>query len=89
MEIEFDPIESARNEANAALDSGSRLGCFVGRTVEVVDDRHEYGELRVRAIGEVEGDVLVVTYTDRDGVRRIISARDANREERVLWQSYE
>ena len=71
------------------MDSASRLGVFLGRTIEVVDDRYDYGEVRVKAIGEVEGDVLVVAYTDRNGFRRIISARDANSKERALWLSSE
>ncbi|MEJ0050817.1 MAG: BrnT family toxin [Methylovirgula sp.] len=34
-------------------------------------------------------DILFVTYTDRNGeIRRIISARKANRKERLLWQSF-
>ncbi len=45
------------------------------------------GEVRVRAIGAVEGLVLVVIYTDRDDVRWIISARLANRKERALWHA--
>lgn len=40
------------------------------------------------ALGEAEGIVLAVTYTDRGDVRRIISARLASRKERALWQSF-
>lgn len=58
---------------------------FEGRVLSQADDRQDYGEVRVRAIGEVDGIVLVVVYTDRDDVRWIISARKANRKERALW----
>ena len=58
---------------------------FVGRTLTQVDDRRDYGEVRVKAIGEVGGYILAVIYTDRDEVRWIISARLANRKERNLW----
>ena len=54
-------------------------------TIEVVDTRHNYGEVRIRAIGETAGMALVVIYTDRDDIRRIISARAANRKERAQW----
>jgi uncharacterized DUF497 family protein len=47
--------------------------------------RRAYGELRVRAIGETRGRSLVVVFTDRADVRRIISARVANRKERAVW----
>jgi uncharacterized DUF497 family protein len=56
--------------------------------VEWPDRRLNYGEDRVIALGEINGLVLVVVYTDRPGVRRIISARRANRKERDLWQSF-
>jgi uncharacterized DUF497 family protein len=58
---------------------------FEGRVLTQIDDRHDYGEVRIKAIGEVDGIVLVVVYTDRDDVRWIISARKANRKERALW----
>jgi len=51
------------------------------------DDRRDYGEARVRAIGEVDGVVLHVVFTDRGDVRRIISARLADRKERARWHA--
>ncbi|HWL18486.1 MAG TPA: BrnT family toxin [Bradyrhizobium sp.] len=58
---------------------------FEGRVLTQIDDRQDYGEIRVKAIGEVDGVVLVVIYTDREDVRWIISARKANKKERALW----
>jgi uncharacterized DUF497 family protein len=60
---------------------------FLGRVLIQVDSREDYGEVRVKAIGEVSGIVLVVIYTDRDDVRWIISARKANKKERALWSA--
>lgn len=62
---------------------------FAGPTIEAHDTRHDYGEQRIRALGEVDGLVLVVIYTDRDDVSRIISASLAGKKERELWQSRE
>lgn len=50
-----------------------------------IDDRQDYGEIRIKAIGEIDGIILVVIYTDREDVRWIISARIANKKERALW----
>jgi uncharacterized DUF497 family protein len=47
-----------------------------------VDDRREYGETRCLAIGLYQGVVLVVVFTRRDDIFRIISARRANSRER-------
>ena len=45
-------------------------------------NRDNTGELRFNAIGMVEGRVLFVGYTMRDGVVRIISARGAEPHEK-------
>jgi uncharacterized DUF497 family protein len=60
---------------------------FAGRVLTQIDGRHDYGEVRVKAIGEADGVVLVMVFTDRGDVRWIISARRANRRERALWLS--
>ena len=60
---------------------------FKRETIDIVDARREYGEVRIRAIGAVADRILAVVYTDRGGVRRIISARPANRKERETWHA--
>lgn len=52
---------------------------FIGPTLEAEDNRRDYGEVRVQAIGNARDDILSVVYSDRGEVRRIISARLANR----------
>ena len=61
---------------------------FLGPTLERPDNRREYGEVRIQAIGRVIDDILFVVYTDRGDARHIISARLASRKERRLWQSF-
>ena len=70
------------------LDFASAALVFDGPVQTAMDDRRDYGEERIIAIGEVDGVVLVVVYTDRGEVRRIISARYANKKERQIWQSF-
>ena len=54
-----------------------------------VDDRFDYGEVRVYAIGLVNGIEITVIYTDRDeDERHIISAwRAEPHERRYYWQN--
>jgi uncharacterized DUF497 family protein len=52
------------------------------RTVRRDDARDDYGEERWVTVGFVGGRMVVVVYTQTDDVRRIISARKANRHER-------
>lgn len=59
---------------------------FDGFTVDVINDREDYGEERVISIGMIDGiAVLTVVHTDREGKCRIISAQQANRKERERY----
>ena len=88
MEFEWDEAKSERNLRERGFDFAYAAGIFEGLVIETIDDRLDYGEERVIAIGETGGSVLVVVYTDRDGVRRIISARLANRRERDVYDTH-
>lgn len=87
MEVGWDPAkhERTRRERGFGFDYAVRI--FAGRTIEAADIRRDYGEDRVRAIGEINGRVYVVIYTDRPNVRWIISAWQASRRDRKLWHS--
>ena len=84
-------LDEAKNRRNIkdhgiAFDDAKRI--FESPTVERIDDRFEYGEVRVYAIGLVNGLEITVIYTDcDDDERRIISAwRSEPHERRAYWQ---
>jgi uncharacterized DUF497 family protein len=87
MKIAFDTAKHERNLAERGFGFDYAALIFEGLTIEWADNRRDYGEDRVIAIGAVEDDILVVVYTDRGDTRRIISARLANSKERRLWRS--
>jgi uncharacterized protein len=59
---------------------------FDNLIVERVDDRENYGELRMIGLGRVEFDIYRVVYTWRNElVVRIISAQRANNNERKVY----
>ena len=62
---------------------------FEGPTLEKVDDRFDYGEIRVYAIGLVNALEITVIYADRGhDERHIISAwRSEPQERRAYWDS--
>jgi hypothetical protein len=64
---------------------------FGGPTVEKVDDRFDYGEIRVYAVDLVNGLEITVVNTDEiNEERRIISAWRAEPDEpRSYWQNIE
>jgi hypothetical protein len=67
------------------------VSIFDGPTLEQVDNRFDYGERRVYAIGLVNGLEITVIYTDREeGECRIISAwRSEPHELRPYWRNIE
>ena len=88
MDFEWDEAKSKANLAGRGFGFDFAALVFEEPTLEQIDSRQDYGEVRIRAIGGVGGHVLSVVYTDRGHVRRIISARLANRKERSQWQSF-
>ena len=88
MLFEWDEAKSRRNlnERGFGFEYAARI--FLNPTLERLDNRREYGEVRIQAIGRVIDDILFVVYTDRGDARHIISARLASRKERRLWQSF-
>jgi uncharacterized DUF497 family protein len=87
MRFDWDPAKDERNRQERGFGFDFTALIFEGDTIEWPDNRRDYGEARVRAIGEVDGLVLHVVFTDRGDVRRIISARMAHRKERLLWRA--
>jgi uncharacterized DUF497 family protein len=55
--------------------------------VEWVDERDDYGEERINPLGMRAGALLHVTYAERDGRIRIISARQAERHDQDYYFS--
>ena len=68
------------------LSDAARLDWHIA--VREVDDRRDYGEVRVRAYVTLERRLYVCVYTMRGTVLRVISLRKANsREERRYEQT--
>jgi uncharacterized protein len=58
---------------------------FTTKTVIFKDDRKDYGEERFIMLGDLKNRVVVVVYTQRDLVIRIISMRKANEREKKIY----
>ena len=81
MRIEFDPAKDATNRAKHGV-SLALAGELDWKAALVwVDDRFEYGELRVIALAPKTEILYYVAFVERGDVRRIISLRRANRRE--------
>ena len=84
--IEVDPDKDATNVAlhGISLDQAETL--LSGFTVQWVDQRYDYGEVRMIAVGEIGEREFCCVYTRRSEAFRAISLRRANRRERNVYQ---
>jgi len=86
MEYVWDDEKNRSNIKKHGVAFEDAVKIFGGAVVEQQDDRFEYGEIRIYAIGLLQGLELVVVYADdNNGDRRIISARKAEKHERKLY----
>jgi uncharacterized protein len=78
MAFEWDEDNRKGPLVKHGVDFRRMTALFDGPTDETVDDRSDYGEIRINTLGEIEGRIYFVTHTWRGPDRRIISARKAN-----------
>lgn len=84
--IDFDPDKDAGNLARHGISLAAAEMLLAGFVVERIDDRHDYGETRIIATGEIEGREFVCVYTRRSEAIRVISLRPAKRKERDVYR---
>jgi uncharacterized DUF497 family protein len=82
LAFEWDQAKNDKNLAERGFDFEYACRIYGGDVIESEDTRWQYGEPRIVAIGEIDGEVYVIVYTPRAEYRRIISARLASRRER-------
>ena len=68
MEFEWDSIKNQRNIEKHGIDFIDAVHILEHPTLTVVDNRRNYGEKRIAAMGTVEDVILYVVYTVRDGI---------------------
>jgi uncharacterized DUF497 family protein len=73
MLFEWDEAKSRRTYRERGFGFDYAVRIFDGLTLENRDNRRDYGEVRIQAIGRVERQILFVVYTDR--VDAAISSR--------------
>jgi uncharacterized DUF497 family protein len=87
MKFGWDDAKHERNVRERGFGFDVAAEIFRGDRIEWVDERRDYGEVRIRAVGLIGINLYHVVYTIRGDLRWIISARRASRKERRLWQS--
>jgi uncharacterized protein len=77
MRLEWDEAKRSANITKHGFDFTDAATFFEGDIVEFEDLREDYGELRFRAYGVLNGVIIQVVYTPREETLRLISMRKA------------
>jgi uncharacterized DUF497 family protein len=87
MKITFDPAKRSQTFDTRGLAFEDAALVFEGQTLDMIDDRSDYGEERIITVGHLVGRMVIVVWTQRGDARHVISMRKANeREEKRFAQ---
>ena len=86
MGFEWDDAKDAANRHKHGVGFLQASEIFRGYVLIAEDTRRNYGERRFIALGEYDGEVIRLVFTERDRNIRIISAWKANRNDRKNYQ---
>jgi len=81
MLIDFDSAKDESNHGKHAVSLALAAELDWDNALVWVDERRDYGELRMIALAPATGILYAVAFVDRGEIRRIISLRRANRRE--------
>ena len=85
MRFEWDESKRIENLRKHGIDFRDVIELFDSETYTVVDDRFDYGEVRLLTLGMVKGRVLAVTHTEDGDLIRVISARKGEKHEQEIY----
>ena len=85
MQIDFDPAKRNWTLENRGLDMARAQEIFDGIGFSFQDIRFPYGEQRFVRIGYLDARMVVLIWTKREEIVRIISLRKANAREQALY----
>ncbi len=81
MEVEFDPTKDIANQAKHGVSLALAGELDWNAALVWIDDRFEYGEIRMIALAHETETLYYVAFVERGVAFRIISLRRANRRE--------
>lgn len=85
MQITFDPVKRAATLQDRGLDFADAALVFAGKTLDLPDERRDYGELRIITVGTLRGRMVIVAWTPRGEARHVFSMRKANDREKARF----
>ncbi len=88
MQIEFDSTKRLKTLVERDLDFARAGEVFAGLHLTGQDTRLGYAEDRFISVGFLDARLVVIVWTPRGEVRRIISMRKANDREKNFYTRY-
>jgi uncharacterized DUF497 family protein len=86
IQFEWAEDKAAANLAKHGVYFERAILVFDNERIEQIDDREDYGETRIIALGRIGSDVYRIVYTWRgENAVRIISAQKASKYERDTY----
>jgi uncharacterized DUF497 family protein len=86
LQFEWDQAKAEANIVKHGVDFLTAAAAFDNELIQWTDDREDYGEIRIIALGRAEAEIFRVIYTQREpNTVRIISAQKAKKHERELY----
>jgi uncharacterized DUF497 family protein len=85
MRFEWDEQKRRANLSRHGFDFLDCEEIFAAQTYSILDDRFDYGEVRMLTFGILNGTVVAVAHTESDEVTRIISVRKALKNEEEIY----
>lgn len=88
MRITYDRKKRQQTLAQRGLDFEHAAAVFEGLTLEVEDDRRDYGETRILCVGYLAGRMVMIGYSPRGNARHVFSMRKCNAREIRRYTPY-
>lgn len=85
MVVDFDPQKRNGTLAERGLDFARADEVFAGRHFTAEDVREDHSEPRHITVGKLDGRMIILVWTPRGEIRRIISMRKANEREQARY----
>ena len=85
MQLEWDESKRRSNIRRHGIDFTVAEKVLAGATITFLDDRLDYGEMRLQTFGLLNDKVVAITHTETDDVIRVISVRKATKHEEKTY----
>lgn len=85
MRFEWDETKRRSNVKRHGFDFPAARVVFAGDTITLLDDRFDYGEVRLVSLGLLWGRVVSIVHTETEDVIRVISIRKASPNEESIY----